>query len=73
MKMHHALLSASTLALGAAMLATPPSASWNPAQGYTPSYVSYSPGPNYYAWQNQSGYTAPAADNAIVPEGRGHR
>jgi hypothetical protein len=73
MKMHHKLLAASTLGLGAAMLTTPPSASWNSAPGYTPSYVSYSPGPNYYAWQNQSGYTAPDAYNAIVREDRGHR
>jgi ABC-type oligopeptide transport system substrate-binding subunit len=72
MKMHQKLLATSTLALGTAMLATPPSASWSSAQGYTPSYVSYSPGPNYYAWQNQSGHTAPGTD-ANRSGSRGHR
>jgi len=65
MKMSFKLLTAAALAVGTAALAAPAVAasipSDNPRYGYNyaPSYVSYVPGPGYFAWQ--SGYSAPAA------------
>ena len=65
MKMSFKLLTAAALAVGTAALAAPALAasipSHNPRYGYdyAPSYVSYVPGPGYFAWQ--SGYSAPAA------------
>jgi hypothetical protein len=59
------LLTAAALAIGTAALAAPAAAASMPSDDhgyghdYAPSYVSYVPGPGYFAWQ--SGYSAPAA------------
>jgi hypothetical protein len=65
MKMSFRLLTAAALAIGRAALAAPAAAASIPSDDhgyghdYAPSYVSYVPGPGYFAWQ--SGYSAPAA------------
>jgi hypothetical protein len=64
MKMPFKLLTAAALAVGTAAIAAPAAAASIPSDhghgyDYAPSYVSYVPGPGYFAWQ--SGYSAPAA------------
>ena len=64
MKMSFKLLTAAALAVGTAAMAAPAAAASIPSDrghgyDYAPSYVSYVPGPGYFAWQ--SGYSAPAA------------
>jgi hypothetical protein len=63
-KMSCKVLTATALAVGAAVLGAPASAASMAApaygDGYTPpSYVSFNPGPGYYA--SQSGYFAPGS------------